>query len=662
MTMAQDKANVKWGHVSAEDFILPASKAPDSAASAVIIADIGFTHFKGNKNGWFDWVYQRKTRIKILNKRGFEAANVKVFLYSRGNEQEILSDVAGSTFTIEQGQVRETKLDKNEIYSDKIKQNISASKFTLPGLSPGSIIEYSYVITSVFSYRLPEWSFQSISYPCLWSEYEVIVPMTMNYSFLKLGFYPYYIQTSKTGRENYMLTHLPRGDALGERAETMSVSVNTNDYRWVMKELPALNITRMDKYVSSPENYLEKIVFQLSQIYNGESTSDVTNSWAKATDELLKSDEFGKPLGEDIPWLHEEVVKILAGEKDMLKQAKKIYYFISQSYTCTNYNYPFFKTSIYDAFKKRSGTIGDINLLLIAMLRQAGFPANPVILSTKEYGINFPAYPIIDRFNAVICRIAIMGKYYYLDSSNPKLGFGYLASNYYNGHARIISYTDSASIYFYADSIKNQKRTNVIIINDEKGIPSGGFQSTPGYYESYAIRKQLTDLAIEQYLKGIQTAYGNDFTIQNPAIDSVDSLEIPLTIHYDFEFNNWKNQDILYINPMLFDSRVDNPFSATERKYPVEMAFPPDEVYVLNMEIPTGYAVDEMPRSAKITLNGTDGFFEYQIQKSDSEITLNCHLKLVRASFFPEEYSALRGFFATVVKKESEQIVLKKKK
>jgi hypothetical protein len=92
------------------------------------------------------------------------------------------------------------------------------------------------------------------------------------------------------------------------------------------------------------------------------------------------------------------------------------------------------------------------------------------------------------------------------------------------------------------------------------------------------------------------------------------------------------------------------------------MAHARDEVYTLTMEIPKGYVVDELPKSAKVLLNTDEGFFEYLIVKDESQIQFRSRIKLVKANYGPEDYATLRDFFAYIVKKQSEQIVFKKKK
>jgi hypothetical protein len=113
---------------------------------------------------------------------------------------------------------------------------------------------------------------------------------------------------------------------------------------------------------------------------------------------------------------------------------------------------------------------------------------------------------------------------------------------------------------------------------------------------------------------------------------------------------------------MMGEGYKENPFKSADRRYPVEMSSAMDRTYTLTMEIPKGYVVDEIPKSAKVSFNTDEGFFEYLIAKDDQRIQFRSRIKLAKATFKPEDYATLRDFFGFVVKKESEQIVFKKVK
>jgi hypothetical protein len=662
-SFSQDKLPITFGKVGAEDFTLPKSKVIDSNSAAVIIADVGNISFVGNKNGWVSYVYNRHTRIKIIDKKAFDLATVNVLLYinNAGDDPESLDNLAGNTYNKENGKITQTPLDKKDIYSVKRDKNHLEKKFTMPAVKEGSIIEYSYTITSDFYFNLPEWEFQNINFPCLWSEYTVAIPSLLIYSFVRQGSHPLLIDHQSESYKTYIVREQSDASMLASVENRLSVSATVINHRWVMKDIPDF---RVENYISAPQNYIDKIQFQLAKTYNGETTREWSNNWKNFTQELLNTSEFGRPWKEMYADYSKEVGKIVPEESDQLEKAKKIYYYIQRNITCVDHRNFGIKTSPVDVLKKGNGDVGEVNLLLAGMLEQAGISAEPVILSTKEHGFNSPTYPTIDRFNYVVIRATIHGQVYYLDASQPLLSFGRLAENCYNGHARIISEKDSASIYFRADSIKEANSSIVFIINDEKGngLMSGSLEYNPGYYGSYKLRKEILGSGEKEYFKSLSQKFGTDMQIDNPGIDSLQKLEEPVKLHFDFSFNTGNGQDIIYFNPMIHSPYKDNPFKATERTYPVEMPYPIDETYVLNMDIPDGFVVDEIPKSAKVAYNENEGVFEYLIQKNETSIQLRYHIKLSRANFSAYEYNSLRDFFAYIEKKESEQVVFKRKK
>jgi hypothetical protein len=318
------------------------------------------------------------------------------------------------------------------------------------------------------------------------------------------------------------------------------------------------------------------------------------------------------------------------------------------------------KTTLRDVMKKNGGTVGDINLLLIALLRKKGLQADPVVLSTREYGFNLASYPVLQKLNYVIVRLKIYDKVYYLDAAHSQLGFGQLAGDCYNGHARIISNKDSGSVFFETDSLREKKTTMVLIASTDKGL-EGSWQSTFGRQESYELRRKMSGKDEKDYFSNIQTGYGEDMEISNGGIDSLQRPEDPVKVHYDFRLHQAEGESRIYLNPVIGDGWRENPFKAEERKYPVEMPYVMDNMYIFSLEIPEGYTVEELPKSAKVALNGDQGLFEYLLGQQGNVIQLRCRLRLNKANFPPDDYVNLRDFFGFIVKKESETIVLKKK-
>ena len=648
---AQEKLNIKYGKITSSDFDL-SKNTFDTSVSAVVIADIGRSDFDGNNKGWFSLSFKKHTRIKILNKNGMDAANVEIPLYVSGSAEEKVINLRASTYNLENGKVVETELDKKSIFKDKYDKNHITVKFTLPAVKEGSLIEYVYTIQSDFLRNLQPWEFQG-EYPVLWSQYEVKMPEFFNYVFLSQGSFPLE-HNSETTRDNFSMVD-PGG---ASSSSHYSFAANAAQHKWIARNVPAL---KTESFTSTIRNHIAKIEFQLSQYRFPDSpVKDIMGNWTSLATELMKDDDFGAGLLKNNNWLDDELKPVTQGTTDKLEKAKKLYAYVRDRFTSTGKRGIGLSAPLKTINKNKNGYVADINLLLTAMMKQQGIEAYPVILSTRSHGYTHEFYPLIDRFNYVVCAVNIDDKLYYLDGSSPALGFNHLLSECYNGHARMIMPDLAKAVYLSADSVVEKKLTSVFIRSEKPGEWQGHSSTNAGYYESIGVRERIKEKGEEPFFKNIQTAYTGEITLSGQKIEQLKDLEKPVKVEFDFETN--MDEDMIYFNPMMWEGYKDNYFKAVERTYPVEMPYLFDETYILNMDIPTGYTVEEIPKSTKVKFGETDGFFEYLIDKSGETIRLRSRLKLNRATYAPEEYNDLREFFSYVVKKHAEPIVLKKKK
>ncbi|MCX6319354.1 MAG: hypothetical protein NTW29_18905 [Bacteroidetes bacterium] len=652
LAQSQDKVNVKFGNVSPKDFETKVY-AIDSNAQAVIIADVGNSILEGNNKGWFSLVFKRFTRIHILNKSAYDVADFSIPLYFSGEREEVLEKVKAVTYNLEGGKVVETKLDaKQNIFREKTSKNRTNCKFTLPNIKEGCIIEVEYTIKSDFLWNLQPFDFQG-GYPRLWSEYNLSLPEFLGYVFLTQGYKKYDIYTTKDRMESFRVSDI-RGVGASEQFQFQA---NVTDYRWVIKNVPAL---KEENFTSTINNHIAKIDFQLSEYRRPLEYRRIMGTWEKLAEELLRDEQFGLQLSRDNGWLREVLEPLKSPGQSKLDLANKIFNYVRDNFTVTGNNNMYTQQTLKNVVKSKSGSLSEINLLLTAMLRHEDINADPVILSTRGHGFTYSLYPVLDQYNYVICRTQIDDKQYFLDASEPRLGFGHLPLRCYNGHARVINKSAEA-IELLADGITEASTTSLFIINDEKNNMVGSFQQTPGYYQSFSIRNDIKEKGIPVKQDEFKKGFGTDIAISNFGIDSLKKVDDPVNLHFDFDIKAEK-EDVIYINPMFGEGYKKNPFQSAERAYPVEMNYAMDETYNLQMEIPNGYVVDELPQSVIVKLNEADeGIFEYRISQSGSGISFRSRIRIGRAFFMPEEYEMLREFFNLIVKKHAEQIVFKKK-
>lgn len=70
---------------------------------------------------------------------------------------------------------------------------------------------------------------------------------------------------------------------------------------------------------------------------------------------------------------------------------------------------------------KKSGTSGEINLILVNLLKEAGLEAYPMLVSERFHGKVNVAYPFIEQFNSVFACVIINNKKHYLDATDKAI-------------------------------------------------------------------------------------------------------------------------------------------------------------------------------------------------------------------------------------------------
>ncbi|WP_447640667.1 MULTISPECIES: DUF3858 domain-containing protein [Chitinophagaceae] len=648
---------IKYGKVDASEFA-PTVYSLDSSADAIYLYDKGNAYYEGNTQSFFSIVQERFCRIRLLHKKAFsDVATIEIPLYTPQKESVSMYDkletLEAATYNLENGKVEVVKVDKPNIFKEQ-SGNWTTMKFTFPNIKEGSIVEFHYKKSSPRFWDMDDWFFQG-QYPRLRSEFQILMPEIFDFTLSPQGYHKIDYDTAIVTKCHYnIMTQNGTG-----ASNHLSVDANATDRTWGMLDVPSL---KSENYISSLQNYISRFNFQLSTLrLPDQPVKNYRRSWKEEAEELMKDEDFGKDLGSSNSFLNDDLKSL--ENADNIAKARNIYYYVRDNYSCSKTRGRYMTQSLKQTWKTKKGSVTDLNLLLVAALRNRGLPADPVLIGTRETLRPSEAYPFMDRFNYVLCKVYVSkDKYYLLDAADKHLGFNHLNEECYNGSGRTINTDFPGLVTLSPDSISDPNTTVVNIINKQDGNGlSGSFQSNLGYFSSQSLRQQVTNSSQKEYFDKIQKGYSFPVTISNTGIDSLNIYDNPVAIHYDFSFDTDK-EEVIYFNPILAVLKKDNPFKASERQFPVEMPYRTQETYILIMEVPKGYVVDDMPKSTKVSLNESDGMFQYLISKQDGMIQLIYKVDLQRATFDPEDYEALRNFFAYVVKKQNEPIVFKKVK
>ncbi len=80
----------------------------------------------------------------------------------------------------------------------------------------------------------------------------------------------------------------------------------------------------------------------------------------------------------------------------------------------------------------------------------------------------------------------------------------------------------------------------------------------------------------------------------------------------------------------------------------------------VNFLIPKGYEIEALPESLITRINDGEGEFKFLVHQNGRYLRLEAEFTLENIIFLPTHYNALKEFYAQMVEKQTEAIVLKK--
>jgi hypothetical protein len=637
--------DMSFGSVSAETFA-PSVYGLDSNANAVYLFDHGeITYDPSYEHKGYAVVYERHVRLRILNKNALSLATLSISALHRSNAWTYIDEVRGATYNLENGKVVVTKVDKSNIFKDKT-TDYDIEKIAFPNVREGSVIEYVFRIVYPGYGYIPEWDFQQ-GYPVLWSQYEVTVPQLFDYFVKNQGYRPYTIDTT-----TYAAGEFPIYFGNGTGGVWSGPVVHRI---WALSDI--LPLEKPEPYTTTLRNHVQKVQFQLSGVRFGDYTKTYHTSWPELTGELLRNQDFGSSFTDKNRWLDDGLQRLGVKGDLSLETAQKLYALVRDGFTCIGDKGFYLSQPLRKTWEEKKGTVADLNLLLTTLYRHVGFDASAVLLSTREHGYPVEGFPMLADYNYVIVRVSVGGRYYLVDASRPVTGFGQLPERCYNSMAHVID-SSHAELPLVPDSVTERRITQVYLENDSDGNYAGTYTRTLGVFESMIMRERLKRELPADFFDNLRKSMPDYRQMGESGFDSLSTPEVPLCWHYAMSYHF--KQRTLYFNPILHERMNTNPLADPERDYPVEMPYRVDNNYILIMDIPKGYVIDQLPKSARYILQDSSCSFEYQLHSDGKSIDFRMRMRLMKAIYPVEQYPALRNFFALVIQKEKEPIVFKK--
>lgn len=631
-------SNIDFTRVGQSDFEYKSCPF-DTVAEAVVLFDLGKSRFVHSESG-FDLVFERKTRIKVLKEAGRKFAEIEIPLYRQGDIFENVYDLEAFTYNFENGELKKTELDIKNWHDEKVNESWIIKKIVLPDVRVGSIIEYTYRLSSESFFNLRDWNFQW-DIPVIYSEYEVKMIPFYQYTYLLQGASKFDVQTSKI--------------AEGFDDTFAGITFKHMVHVYAMKNLPGF---KEEEFISSKDDYIVKIDFQLSRVIQTNGVAkDIISTWPLLIKELLEHEDFGDYVKKSKNIANKIINTDSLSATSSLAKFDSILNYVKSNFHWNNRISKYASKPLKNLLKDKFGNSADLNLLTIGMLNSVEIEAHPLIISTRDHGKIKHDYPFLSFFNNVIIYADIDGKKILSDATEPLLANDKIPSNCINDNGLIIQ-KDKAGWISLQSNVPSKIRNTFNITLSESSL-NADITTYASEYNGLSYRKKFGDDKKSLNANLIENGY--DIVDSTITVKNLRDKNKPYVLNYSIKEDVERINDKIYISPFFHEVINDNPLKLKNRTYPIDMTYPKFKSFYSEITIPEGYKVDFLPPNAKI--NNDQFELNYLVSNNEDKgsisVSYNYYFK---QSVYPDtEYAKLKFYFNEIVNKGVEKIVLSKK-
>ncbi|HCN47548.1 MAG TPA: transglutaminase [Chryseobacterium sp.] len=568
------------------------------------------------------------SKIKIYDKkRAEEWLNVNIPVQTG----ESLGKFEVRIYNLSNNKVEKLVIDKKEQLKENFTKGVRIYKLALPSVSDGSIIEYSYKISSKNLIN-PNY-FLEYSIPVVYQEYNLEYPdEAITYAFNTTG---------KIIKPKYQLS-----------TTESHLGALYNVFRFGYENIKPI---QKEKYVKDLDRFRGKIKPELRRYSNQYFAYNNFKDWNKVAETLDNYDEFGGFLKSNVKDILPQNIKTYF---DPLERANKIFNFVKENYKWNRSYGIIASQSLKQLLKTKAGNSADINLLLTMLLRDAGIEANPLLISTVDNGILNITLPNINTLNFLFTSAKINNQIYFYDATSFNSKANLLPERNWNDFGILIEDKKGASFSFSNLTMSKKELSIKARLDLENPSVKGTFvQKDNGMYaiESY----EDFDMNKEKYKESFLALY-------NIEGKNVESKLLP---DGDFEtqvaFANTNLMDVIgnkvIINPMMFLNAEKESFDQTEeRMHQIDFTSAFTKEKRVELEIPDHYKVLSLPKDKKIATDDGEISFNYKVETLGNTLIITSKIKVASQNYPKGYYPFFKQIWKTISETENQVISLEK--
>ncbi len=615
----------KWGKVSPE--ILAMTTFPqDSSTEAIILFDVA----KQEITNEFLLEMNRHVRIKILTEKGKEFASVKIPYWQTSK----VKDVKAQTILPNMNKV---ELSKKDIFEESIGKNWKQKVFTIPGVEVGSVIEYQYEMQISNLIYLQPWYFQNRGYTVL-SQMSITLSPHFNYNVFYQNVFG---EQTKPQEEEILIPGV--------------IPKNLRKYTWKMENIPSL---AEEAYVANLDDYRMAMFFQLIEYRDPYYHYEFIKEWEDLAKEL--NEEYKDFLTIDAE-VRNKASSLLTDSMGSEDKMKTLFNFVRDEIETEALFTIFPQKTPGETIRKARGNRAEKNMLLIAMLRQAGFEANPLLISTRSHGQVKYNWPYILQFNHLIAFVVNNSQQYFLDAGEKYCPFGVLPSYALVEDGFLLTAANSRF-----QKIPQSKNLNMWTGQTFATLTAEGALScsTEIRFEGYEAMKKREEITGEEHRKYLEKWLKNIFAqavLDTYYITQLEDREKALTIQLTYQLPDYGQVvgENIYLTVPQLSGLYKNPFRKFERKIPLEYNYLTGTSEKIILTVPEGFIIEDVPLSKNSKIDGM--IFLAENKPEGNHIVCHRQFMVKKKTFNPSEYQQVKDFYSQMISYAESQIVIKRK-
>lgn len=620
-SFAQNAA-VEFGRATREE-ILMKECAFDRSADAVVLLDQAVATFDEEHQ----LITERRIRLKILKEKGVERGNIRIPFYS-GEGFEYIRDIEATVLTpLENGAYDMMPLERKAIFTRQINNFYSLISFALPNVKTGSILDYKYRSIMKSYAGLKHWEFQS-ELPVVTSSFELapIPNSEFAYTVYKSPEFPIEIIPNKgAGR-----------------------------YRFTMNNVPGL---RDEVYMTTTKSFLQRVNFQFASFTNYMGKTSYTSTWKQLSDEMLDERSFGGQVKKDLS--DAAVIKSLSPLMTPVEKVRTLYDYVRANITWNQVYSKYSEDGVKSVLEKKKGNAGDINLLLVSLLRSAGLTAYPVLVAERDQGLIDTMYSYLGQFGKVVAMAVIDNKQYVLDGTDMDTPYFMIPADLVNTIGFVVDKKKQGFVYFRNLPHKQRELISFTTHIADEGVVKGNASVLRLEYAKLAQERQFRNEQaryLEALLKPHSFLKVDSFSVEGLKNDSA-TLKENLWFHYDLK----KTGGYYLLSCNLFTGLTESPFITQYRFTDIDFGTKYSLMLTGSINLPPSLVAESLPDSKKIVSPDRTLSFTRVYEKKETGIAVKMTMEIDQEKYYADEYEMVKAVFKTAVDLLNEPILLKAK-